>query len=102
MKKNETIVSIKRTLEYIGGKWKLLIILSLLEGTKRNKQLIDDLDGITARQLSKELVELQRDNIVEKIVYNDTPVVIEYKITKQGKTLEGIINSLSDWGSKLK
>ena len=48
--------------------------------------------------LSKELKELEMNSIVERKVYNQTPVLIEYRLTKSGKDIANVIDSMIDWG----
>ncbi len=48
--------------------------------------------------LSKELKELEINSIVERQVYNQTPVLIEYNLTESGKNLTTSIDAMIDWG----
>ncbi|WP_255607307.1 winged helix-turn-helix transcriptional regulator [Pedobacter polysacchareus] len=86
------------TLNVMNGKWKLPIIASLLHGKTRFKDLQDNIDKITPRMLSKELKELEINGIVERKVYDQTPVLIEYILTESGKSITSVIDSMIDWG----
>ena len=48
--------------------------------------------------LSKELKELEINGIVERQVYNQTPVLIEYRLTESGKNITNVIDTMIDWG----
>ena len=48
--------------------------------------------------LSKELKELEINGIVERKVYDQTPVLIEYKLTESGKNFANVIDTMIDWG----
>ncbi|WP_316749666.1 helix-turn-helix domain-containing protein [Pedobacter gandavensis] len=92
------VLALTDTLNVMNGKWKLPIIASLLHGKTRFKDLQDNIDKITPRMLSKELKELEINGIVERKVYNQTPVLIEYLLTESGKNLTSVIDSMIDWG----
>lgn len=94
-----SIRAIKDALEVLNGKWKLPILISLLTGdTKRFKQISKDVDGITDRMLSKELKDLEMNQLVKRVVYDSFPPTVEYTITEHGKTLQKVIAELMDWG----
>lgn len=90
----------KDTLELLSGKWKLPIILSLMEGNKRFSEMARDIEGITDKMLSKELRDLEANQMVKRTVYDSVPVVVEYSITEYGRTLKPLIGELWKWGSQ--
>jgi DNA-binding HxlR family transcriptional regulator len=83
----------------IGGKWKLRIIVGLMEGTKRFNELQRLIDGISAKVLSAELKELEMNGFVKRNVIIGTPVVVEYELTKYAGSLKGLLDELSEWGA---
>lgn len=82
----------------IGGKWKLRIIIALEEGSKRFNEIQRTVEGISARVLSHELKELEINGFIKRVVYTETPVVIEYELTEYSDTLQDVLESLSRWG----
>ena len=96
---NNRLISIGDALYVIGGKWKLRVIVALLEGSKRFNEIQRSIDGISARVLSSELKELELNGFVTRIVHTGTPVVVEYQITEYADTLGEVLNSLSSWGA---
>ena len=92
------ILALTDTLNVISGKWKLPIIASLLYGRNRFKDLQENIEKITPRMLSKELKELEINGIVQRKVYDRTPVLIEYTLTESGKNLIGVVDTMLDWG----
>lgn len=92
------ILGLGDTLTVISGKWKLPIIASLLYGMNRFKDLQQNIEKITPRMLSKELKELEINGIVERRVYDQTPVLIEYKLTESGKNIKVVLDTMLDWG----
>ncbi|MBE7177021.1 MAG: helix-turn-helix transcriptional regulator [Mucilaginibacter polytrichastri] len=93
------ILALTDTLNVINGKWKLPIIASLFRGVNRFKDLLERTERITPRMLSKELKELELNGIIERKVYNQTPVLIEYRLTESGKQLTKVIDAMIDWGA---
>lgn len=91
--------AIHDTLDLLGGKWKISIISSLsFNGKQRFGELQRAVDGIGAKMLSKELRELEINELVKRTVFETRPVTVEYELTPYGKTLEEIIHALSKWG----
>ena len=100
--KHETCQGIIRpvrdALEVLNGKWKLAIIGSLSFGTRRFKQISKEVSGITDKVLSKELKDLEANQLVKREVYDSFPPTVEYSITAHGKSLEHVIEELRRWG----
>ena len=95
-----TILALNDCLAVLNGKWKVPIIGTLLFGTKRFKDLENTLKKITPRMLSKELKELEVNNIVKRNIYNERPVRIEYELTDSGYTLKPILEAMVEWGAQ--
>ena len=82
----------------ISGKWKLALILSLVQSPKRFNELQQQVTGISAKILAKELKDLELNDFVTRTVYPTTPVSIIYEATGYSKTLKSVIGELSAWG----
>ncbi|MBR7796308.1 transcriptional regulator [Agaribacter marinus] len=83
------------------GKWKPIILLYLLqEGTKRFNELRKRMPEITQKMLTKQLRELEEEDIIQRVVYPQVPPKMEYSITEYGKTLEPILEAMHEWGTK--
>lgn len=96
----QAIRPIRDTLYVLEGKWKLPIIVSLSFGAKRFKEMEEDVSGITPRMLSKELKELEANELVKRTVHDSKPVLIEYSLTPYGDTLKPVIKALEEWGTQ--
>lgn len=92
------VVPIRDTLNVLSGKWKLPIIGALFFGARRFKELEREIPQITPRMLSKELKELEMNELVRRTVYNTTPVSVEYELTESGRSLEKVLDAMKDWG----
>ena len=91
---------VEATLEVIGGKWKGIILNHLLTGTLRFNELKKRMPHITQRMLTKQLRELEADNLISRKIYPEVPPKVEYALTEDGKSLEPIIHALKAWGTK--
>lgn len=96
---NARLAAVGDALYAIGGKWRLRIIIALLEGCNRFNELQRTVTGISARVLSNELKELEMNGFVKRNVHVQTPVVVEYELTEYSKTLQKVLDSLHEWGS---
>lgn len=92
------LTNIGDALYAIGGKWKLRVIVALMEGNSRFNEIQRTVKGISARVLSNELKELELNGFVRRIVHIRTPVVVEYQLTEYADTLGEVLQSLSEWG----
>ena len=94
-----TLNSVADALYVIGGKWKLRIIVALTDGNKRFNELQRLVEGISAKVLSTELKELELTGFVNRNVFTGTPVLVEYELSQYAETLNGVLQSLSEWGA---
>lgn len=82
------------------GKWKPIILLILLqEGTKRFSDLKRRVPGITQKMLTKQLRELEEEDIITRNVYAQVPPKVEYSISEYGESLEPILVAMHEWGT---
>jgi DNA-binding HxlR family transcriptional regulator len=94
---------VNRTLKLIGKKWTIEIISELVCGgeRKRYNELLRSIPPITPKVLSQRLKQLEKNGVVRRTVYPDeTPVRVEYELTKKGLDLEKVVNSMRTWGKK--
>jgi DNA-binding HxlR family transcriptional regulator len=96
----KAIIPVRDALDILSGKWKLPIIISLSFGNKRFGQMSKQIPGITDKMLSKELRDLEINQLIKRTVYDSVPVVVEYSMTPYGRTLEKLIDELQNWGLK--
>jgi DNA-binding HxlR family transcriptional regulator len=95
---SQYVLPIRDALNVISGKWKLPIITALFFGKKRFRELEREIPNITPRMLSKELKELELNNLVTRTVYDTMPVTVEYELTKSGKSLDKVMQAMKEWG----
>lgn len=87
-------------MKYIGGKWKTVILIHLIE-KKRYSELRKDIPMVTERTLSLQLKELEEDGLITRTVYtNKPPLKVDYELSEFGKTLIPLLFAISEWGKK--
>jgi DNA-binding HxlR family transcriptional regulator len=98
---SKAFMAIKDSMELLSGKWKIQIIGVLLyKGTIRFMDLLRVVDGIGAKMLSKELQELEINELVKRTVCHTKPITVEYEITEYGKTMGAMITEIGKWGTE--
>jgi DNA-binding HxlR family transcriptional regulator len=91
--------AVQDSMDVLNGKWKISIISSICcYGKRRFSDILNDVIGISNRMLSKELKELEINQLVKRTVLDTQPITVQYELTEHGNTLQTIINNLSDWG----
>ncbi len=91
---------IEAAIDVIGGKWKTPILYHLQNDTRRFNELGRLLPGITQRMLTRQLRELESDQIIHRKVFAEVPPKVEYSITKFGLTLVPVLKEIQVWGNK--
>src|SRR5262245_18668974 len=88
------------TLTAIGGRWKPAILWRLSGGKMRYSALRDSIPQVTERMLVLQLRELEKDGLVNRLVYAEVPPRVEYELSEKGNSLKPILQRLSDWGDE--
>ena len=91
--------AISDAMSLLSGKWKFHILGTLIAGnTLGFMDLLREIKGIGTKMLSKELQDLEMNNLVSRTVMSTKPVTVQYSITENGKTLSSLIDELAKWG----
>jgi DNA-binding HxlR family transcriptional regulator len=81
------------------AKWKVDLLFLLAAGICRHSRLRDHL-VVSKKVLSEALKSLERDGLVRRRVFAETPVRIEYSLTALGRSLTGPLFALCEWGEE--
>jgi len=108
--KNESLLShaecanslknVTDALYVLNGKWKLVLILSLVQSSKRFNEIQHEITGISSKVLAKELKDLELNDFITRKVYPTIPVSIIYEATGYSRTLKNVLCELSAWGEQ--
>jgi DNA-binding HxlR family transcriptional regulator len=86
------------TMQFLGGKWKIIILWAISNQVKRFGELQRAIPGITKKMLTAELRALEHDGFISRTVYPVVPPKVEYNITALGETLRPVLGALGEWG----
>ena len=91
---------IAATLEYIGGRWKTIILYYLSSGKRRFGEIAARIPTCSRKVLTQQLKELERDGLITRKEYKEMPLRVEYSLTELGESLSSVFNEMSIWGKK--
>src|SRR5262245_37441832 len=91
---------VRRAADLLGKRWSTQIVLALLDGKARFSELKEAVAPISDTLLSERLKELEADGIIRRDVTPSTPVLIEYRLTDQGRDLERVMVELRSWAER--
>ncbi|GGG09601.1 winged helix-turn-helix transcriptional regulator [Paenibacillus abyssi] len=89
---------VEKGIQILSKRWAILVIYRLLSGPQRFCTIEAALP-ISGRLLSERLKELEQEGIVNRKVYPETPVRIEYSLTEKGRALEPVVREIESWSS---
>lgn len=95
------LLEISKAAKIIGSKWTILILNSLLSGTKRFGQLQKELDDINPRTLSKRLRQLENEGYINKKIYAEVPPKVEYSLTSKGHVFKQVVKAVKTCGEEM-
>jgi DNA-binding HxlR family transcriptional regulator len=86
--------------EVLYGKWKIRLLWFINEGHKRPSELQRKIPDASRRVLHIQLNELEKHELISKIIYPVIPPKVEYSLTEFGQTLIPVISALGNWGDQ--
>lgn len=87
------------TVQYlISGKWKMIILFHLSQGTRRFNELQRLCKDISQPILTKQLRELEGDGMVHREIYKEIPPRVEYSLTEMGQSFIPVLKTMGEWG----
>jgi DNA-binding HxlR family transcriptional regulator len=90
------------TMNFVGGKWKTVVLWYLKKNKKRFTELNKQIPQITERMLSITLKQLEDDGLILREVFTTKPPLkVEYSLTDFGKTLIPVLDSIAKWGREV-
>ncbi|MBB6502088.1 winged helix-turn-helix transcriptional regulator [Pedobacter cryoconitis] len=92
------ILSVHDAMDILNGRWKITIVAALFLNKMRFTDLLREINGISGKMLSRELKDLEINQLITRTVLNTQPIGVEYELTEYGLTLEKVLKALSEWG----
>lgn len=96
---DDEICKITKAFDIMGSKWKLIIVNDLIAGEKRFNELKRSTEA-SSRTLSRILKELQKENLVQKRVEEETPVATYYSLSEKGRSLKPVLKEIDKWAQE--
>jgi DNA-binding HxlR family transcriptional regulator len=84
----------------LSKKWTGLILRVLIEDKRRFRDIREHIPQMSERMLAERLKELEAAGLLNRQVYPDTPVRIEYTLTEKGRALQPVLDSIESWAHK--
>lgn len=84
----------------LSGKWPILILALLKEKPKRFNEIKNEIEGISQKVLTETLRSLERDGLVNRKVYSQNAIRVEYKATSESKELLRIVKQFTNWSEQ--
>jgi DNA-binding HxlR family transcriptional regulator len=100
MESNMIRCPINNTFRLVGKKFTILIIRNMIHLRHSRFNQFLEIEGINAKILSARLKEMERDGLIEREVYAETPIRVEYGITEKGRALEPILDQMSAYSMR--
>jgi DNA-binding HxlR family transcriptional regulator len=97
---SRTECPVRKSLELVGGIWKLIIIDKLGSGTKRYGELKRLIPDVSEKMLIQELKKLTSSGIISRKSYNEVPPKVEYSLTDKGEKALDVIEALKIFGKE--
>ncbi len=87
-------------MKVLNNKWKIFIINGIyIDGATRYNRFTKQLP-ISDKMLTVMLKQLESDGIIQRSIYPEVPVRVEYSLSDVGLSLIPILHILYDWGWK--
>ncbi|WNY28080.1 putative HTH-type transcriptional regulator YtcD [Methanimicrococcus stummii] len=90
------------TLQLIGDKWKVLILRELMPDKKRFSELQRSISNVSQRMLTQQLKAMERDGLINRVVFAEVPPRVEYSLTELGESMAPVLDSMQSWGNYYK
>ncbi|WP_150268185.1 winged helix-turn-helix transcriptional regulator [Paenibacillus tepidiphilus] len=90
----------ERAVDVLSKRWVALIVFVLMQGPRRFGEIEGCLSNLSGKVLSDRLKEMEQEGIIQRTVYPETPVRIEYSLTDKGNALAPILGEIQGWSSE--
>ncbi|WP_207424309.1 winged helix-turn-helix transcriptional regulator [Desertivirga brevis] len=92
------VMAIYDAMDVLNGKWKVSIMSCLCFSPKRYSDLLKKVLGISGKVLSRELKDLEMNQLIKRTEGSGYPKTVIYELTEYGETLKEVIDVIANWG----
>ena len=100
MKESVSGCPMEDAMRLLGGRWRIVLVYYLLEGTRRFSELRRLMPGISQRMLTLDLRALEEAGFVSRTIHPEVPVRVEYALTEEGRRLRAVVDALGEFGER--
>lgn len=97
---SQTCPRYEHAISILGKRWTGLLLNALMQGPQRFCELTALVEGLSDRVLSDRLRELEAEGVVQRIVYPQIPVRVEYQLTEKGHALKPVVDAIHIWAEQ--
>jgi DNA-binding HxlR family transcriptional regulator len=90
----------EHAVQVLGKRWTGLLLNALMDGPRRFCELTALVEGLSDRVLSDRLRELEMEGVVQRVVYPQIPVRVEYQLTDKGRALKPVVEAIHTWAEE--
>lgn len=94
------VMAVHDTMDVLSGKWKISIITALGFGKMRYSEILKGVTGISGKVLSRELKDMEMNQLIKRTVLQTQPVTVEYELTPYAEKVLPVLCSLAAWGEE--
>lgn len=94
----ELIERVDQSLGVLQGKWKVHLLFHMARGIRRHSRLLACLPSVSKKVMTDSLRVLERDGLVQREIFAEVPVRVEYSLTALGWSMTEPLVALADWG----
>ncbi len=87
----------REVLVHLTGKWNVLLLIALRDGTMRFAELHRKVNGVSERMLAKSLQQLEGHRLLVRKSFPVVPPHVEYTLTPLGQEAARRMAMLTDW-----
>jgi len=94
------VCSSRAVLARIGQKWTVLAMVALQDSSLRFGDILRRLEGVSQKMLTQTLRAMERDGLIERSVYDERPLRVEYGLSPLARTLLPLVVELKEWAER--
>src|SRR5215217_7653301 len=88
------------TFSLIGKRFTVLILRNMMSNQSRFNQFVESIEGINPKTLSTRLKEMEKNGLIHRKIYHETPIRIEYYLTEKGKALKPVLDQMAAFSTQ--